>query len=475
MGSTRRQLAFQFISETAIITLFAAVLAMIIAFYAMSFIKNLLEIKLSLSLISIPLLMCFMAGLIILVTLLSGIYPAIIVSGFNPITALKNTLNAKAVGGISLRRALVILQFAIAHVLIIATIVVVSQTDYFRTASMGFTKDAILNVAVPGDSISRTKQEYLRNEFLKNPAIEKAAFSFASPADNGMWNSDFRYDHSTKSTDFSANLKWADPEYFNVYNLQFIAGKPYEASDTVTGFVVNETLLKRLGITDPNQAIGKEINLWDGARKANITGVVRDFNSVSLRSPVAPVLMGPWKDLYGMVSLHISPGKTKETLDYIESIWNKTFPDYVYRFEFLDKKIDGFYRQENQLSSLYKLFAIIAIFISCLGLYGLVSFMAVQRIKEVGIRKVLGASVGHIIYLFSREFTILILVAFAIAAPVAWYFMHKWLQDFTYRIPLTATIFLVSIAGSLAIAWITVGFRSIKAAIINPVKSLRTE
>jgi putative ABC transport system permease protein len=475
MGSTRRQLAFQFISETAIITLFAAVLAMIIAFYAMSFINNLLEIKLSLSLISIPLLLCFMAGLIILVTLLSGIYPAIIVSGFNPITALKNTLNAKAVGGISLRRALVILQFAIAHVLIIATIVVVSQTDYFRTASMGFTKDAILNVAVPGDSISRTKQEYLRNEFLKNPAIEKAAFSFASPADNGMWNSDFRYDHSTKSTDFSANLKWADPEYFNVYNLQFIAGKPYEASDTVTGFVVNETLLKRLGITDPNQAIGKEINLWDGARKANITGVVRDFNSVSLRSPVAPVLMGPWKDLYGMVSLHISPGKTKETLDYIESIWNKTFPDYVYRFEFLDKKIDGFYRQENQLSSLYKLFAIIAIFISCLGLYGLVSFMAVQRIKEVGIRKVLGASVGHIIYLFSREFTILILVAFAIAAPVAWYFMHKWLQDFTYRIPLTATIFLVSIAGSLAIAWITVGYRSIKAAIINPVKSLRTE
>lgn len=475
MGSTRKQLAFQFISETAIITLLAAGLAMVIAFYAMSFINNLLEIKLSLSLISIPLLLSFIAGLIILVTLLSGIYPALIVSGFNPITALKNTLNAKAVGGISLRRALVILQFAIAHVLIIATIVVVSQTDYFRTASMGFTKAAILNVAMPGDSLSRTKQEYIRNEFLKNPAIRQVAFSYASPADNGMWNSDFRYDHAQKSTDFSATLKWADPEYFKVYNLQFVAGKPYAASDTVTGFVVNETLLRRLGVTDPNQAIGREISLWNGARKANITGVIRDFNSTSLRSPVAPVLLGPWKDLYGMASLQINPGKTKEVLDFIESAWNKAFPDYVYRYEFLDKKIDGFYRQENQLSSLYKLFAMIAIFISCLGLYGLVSFMAVQRIKEVGIRKVLGASVGQIIYLFSREFTILILVAFVIAAPVAYYFMHKWLEDFTYRIPLSATIFLVSIAGSLAIAWITVGYRSIKAAIINPVKSLRTE
>lgn len=475
MGSTRKQLAFQFISETAIITLFATVLAMILAFYAISFINDLLQIKLSLRLISIPVLLTFITGLVIVVTILSGIYPALIVSGFNPITALKNTLNAKAVGGLSLRRALVILQFAIAHILIIATIVVVSQTDYFRTASMGFTKDAILNVPVPGDSLSRTKFDFLRNEYLKNPAIQKVSFSSASPADNGRWNSDFRYDHATKSTEFAATLKWADPEYFKVYNLQFVAGKPYEATDTVTGYVVNETLLKRLGVTDFQQAIGKEINLWDGARKATIAGVVKDFNSSSLRQPVAPVLLGPWKELYGTMNLHISPGKTKEALDFIESTWNKTFPDNVYRYEFLDKKINNFYRQENQLSTLYKVFAAIAIFISCLGLYGLVSFMAVQRIKEVGIRKVLGASVGHIIYLFSREFTILILVAFVIAAPVAYYFMHRWLEDFTYRIPLSATIFLVSIIGSLAIAWITVGYRSIKAAIINPVKSLRTE
>jgi putative ABC transport system permease protein len=474
MGSSRRQLAFQFISETAIITVFAALLGVILAINALPLINNLLEIKLSIASIPISLLLTFLVGLIILVTLFSGVYPALIVSGFNPITALKNTMNAKAVGGLSLRRVLVILQFAIAHVLIIATLVVVGQTDYFHTASMGFTKAAILNVPVPGDSISRTKLQFLRNEFLKNPGIQDVAFSYNSPADNDTWNSDFRFDHATKSTNFSATLKWAEPDYFKVYNLEFVAGRSYAASDTVTGYVVNETLLKKLGVRDPNLAIGKEINLW-GERKANITGVVKDFNSTSLREPISPVLIGPWKDLYELASVRISPGKAKEVLDFIENTWNKTFPDYVYRYEFLDKKIDGFYRQENQLSSLYKLFAAIAIFISCLGLYGLVSFMAVQRLKEVGIRKVLGASVGNIIYLFSREFTILILVAFAIAAPVAWYFMHKWLQDFTYRIPLSATIFLVSIVGSLAIAWITVGYRSIKAAIINPVKSLRTE
>jgi putative ABC transport system permease protein len=474
MGSSRKQLAFQFISETAIITVFAALLAVILAINSLPLINILLEIKLSIASIPLSLLLTFLVGLIILVTLFSGVYPALIVSRFNPITALKNTMNAKAVGGLSLRRTLVILQFAIAHLLIIATLVVVGQTDYFHTASMGFTKAAILNVPVPDDSISRTKLQFLRNEFLKNPDIQGVAFSYNSPADNDTWNSDFRFDHATKSTNFSATLKWAEPDFFKVYNMEFVAGRPYAASDTVAGYVVNETLLKKLGIRDPNLAIGKEINLW-GERKANITGVVKDFNSTSLREPIGPVLMGAWKDLYQLASVHISPGKTKEAMDFIENTWNKTFPDYVYRYEFLDKKIDGFYRQENQLSSLYKLFAGIAIFISCLGLYGLVSFMAVQRVKEVGIRKVLGASVGNIIYLFCREFTILILVAFAIAAPVAWYFMHNWLQDFSYRIPLSASIFLVSIAGSLAIAWITVGYRSIKAAIINPVKSLRTE
>jgi ABC-type antimicrobial peptide transport system permease subunit len=239
--------------------------------------------------------------------------------------------------------------------------------------------------------------------------------------------------------------------------------------------VVNETLLKKLGVTDPKQALGKQIDFWDGAMITTVVGVVRDFNSLSLRKAMTPVVMSTWKKVYQTINIKIQPGKEKQTLSYVEQVWNKAFPDYVYEYKFLDKTIENFYKQENQLSELYKIFAAIAIFISCLGLYGLVSFMAVQRTKEVGIRKVLGASAGRIILLFSKEFTLLIGIAFIIATPIAYYFMHQWLQNFSYRIQLGIGIFMVAILFSIIIAWITVGYRALRAALANPVKSLRAE
>ena len=354
-------------------------------------------------------------------------------------------------------------------------LIVVSQMDYFKNASLGFDKAAIINVPIPDDSISHTKIDYLHNGLLQDADIKNVSFSLASPSSDGNWQSDFRFDHATKSTDFSANLKWADVDYFKTYNMQFVAGRPYYASDTVREFVVNETLLRKLGIRDPKDAIGKEINFWDGHFKAPIVGVIRDFNSYSLREPMAPVVLSTWKNIYGTINIKMKSGAEKSTLAYVEKLWNQTYPDYVYQYKFLDETIANFYKQENQLSMLYKIFAAIAIFISCLGLYGLVSFMAVQRTKEVGIRKVLGASVRHIVYLMSKEFTLLIIIAFIISAPIAYYIMYKWLLNYTYRIPITASIFLLAIAGSVIIAWLTVGQRAIKSAIANPVKSLRTE
>ncbi len=249
-----------------------------------------------------------------------------------------------------------------------------------------------------------------------------------------------------KSTDFSANLKWADPDYFKTYNIQFVAGRPYYPSDTVREFVVNETLLRKLGITKPQDAIGKQLDFWDGQKVGNIVGVIRDFNSYSLRDPMAPVVLSTWKDVYRIMNIKMKPGAEKAVLPYVEKLWTSEFPDYAYDYKFLDQTIENFYKQENQLAQLYKIFAGIAIFISCLGLYGLVSFMAVQRTKEVGISKVLGASVRNIVYLLSKEFTILIIIAFIISAPIAWYIMHQWLQNYTYRIPLTASVFILAIA-----------------------------
>ncbi|HEY4876206.1 MAG TPA: ABC transporter permease, partial [Puia sp.] len=442
LGSNRMQLAFQFLGETFLITLAAMIIAVSVAVVALPFLNQLLEVKMTMSFITDPQLILFLVITVLLVTFLSGIYPAIILSGFNPITALKSKITSKMVGGLSLRRVLVVLQFVIAQVLIVGMLIVVSQMNYFRSASLGFDKAAILNVPFPRDSVSRTKIDYVRDNLLKNPDIKNVSFSFASPSSESNWGSDFSFDHASKNTDFNANLKWADENYFKTYNLQFVAGRPYYNSDTVREFVVNETLIKKLGFRDPKDAIGKQINFWKGGKVANIVGVIRDFNSYSLRKPMAPVVMSSWKDVYQTINIKIKPGAEKTSLPYIEKIWNTAFPDYVYEYKFLDDTITNFYKQENQLSILYKIFAGLAIFISCLGLYGLVSFMAVQRTKEVGIRKVLGASVQNIVYLFSKEFTLLIIVAFAIATPIAYFIMHKWLQDYTYRIDLSASIFL---------------------------------
>jgi predicted permease len=476
LGSNRNQLVIQFISETFIITLFAIILAAAIASASLPFFEQLLEIKLDPMFMLQPSVLLFLLGLLAGVTLLAGFYPAIVLSGFNPITALKNKINAGKASGVNFRRALVVLQFCIAQVLVIGMLVIISQMNYFKNQPLGFVKDAVLNVDFPGDSISLKKADALRNELLQQPNISAVSYSFASPSDNNGWHSDFYWNNSNKKTDFSAQILWADREYFDLYKLKFIAGHPYPQSDTIRGYVINQTMLKKLGLRNPEEAIGKHIRLWDSYKTyAEVVGVVKDFNTVSLRHAIPPVLMASSNQSYQIINIKLKTANMSSTLATIERLWNATFPTYMYGCQFLDKKIEGFYKVEDQLSVLYKIFAGIAIFISCLGLYGLISFMAVQRVKEVGIRKTLGASVGNIVYLFSKEFTLLIIVAFVISAPVGWYFMHQWLQGFAYKTPLGLGIFMLAVAVSVVIAWLTVGYKAVSAALANPVKSLRSE
>jgi len=476
LGSNRKQLIIQFITETLIIAVCAFVLAIAIAFILLPFLNALLNTQVSWSLLYTPSAIVFMMGLLAGITLLAGFYPAIVLSGFNPITALKNKISSTNTSGVSLRRGLVVFQFCIAQILVIGTLVIISQMDYFKDHSLGFSKDAVINVPIPNDSISQTKTDELRNRMLQQPGIVDVSYSFTSPSDNMGWGTDFKYDKLPKKTDFNASLKWADNEYFKLYKLQFVAGRPYTKTDTVHEYVVNETLLKKLGISNPKDAIGKYINIWDDKTKtAPIVGVVKDYNVSSLKEGIPAVLMASWKGTYRLANIKISPVNVTQTLASVERLWNNAFPNNLYEYQFLDDKIAHFYKTESQLSALYKIFAAVAIFISCLGLYGLISFMAVQRTKEVGIRKVLGASVRSIVYLFSKEFTVLVIIAFAIAAPLGWYFMNKWLQHFTYRIPIGPYIFILAIAVSITIAWVTVGYKAIMAALANPVKSLRSE
>ena len=475
LGSSRLQLGVQFISETFLITLFAILLAIVISETVIKYLNELLKLNLSINIFSDPELVVLLLLLTFAITILSGFYPALVISGFNPVSVLKNKITIKTIGGISLRRGLVILQFVIAQVMIIAMLVVVSQMNYFKNASLGIDKDSILQVPFPGDSVNVYKAPTLKNRMLQVPGVKSVSLSAFSPIDDSHWNSDFKFDNSPTNTDFNADLKWADVDYFKTYNMKFIAGGPFRESDSVKGFVANEMLIRKLGFKDPEKILGKKVNLWDGEIVAPIVGVIKDFHSSPLNKEIRPVLIGSWKDVYDMANIKVSMTDLSSTMQGIKKIWDSTYPKFIYKYTFLDDKINDFYKNEATLSVLYSIFAGIAIFISCLGLYGLVSFMTIQRTKEVGIRKVLGASAGNIVYLFSREFTLMIVIAFILASPIAYYIMQNWLDKFAYRINLSLGIFLVTIMASLLVAWLAVGYRAVRAANANPVKSLRYE
>lgn len=474
LGGSRGQLIAQFLGETGITSLTALFISLLIVVSIIPACNSLLHIHLSASILYSWLMIAVLLGAWLSVSLLSGFYPALVLSGFKPVSVLKSASGSDHRKGVLFRRGLVVFQFVIAQVLIIGTLVVASQMNYFRTADMGFRKDAIVYAAFPGDSVSRLKWDYLHNELLSVPGIEKVSFSMFTPSTiDGGWATDLRVDPHSKNPDMIITMKVADTSFFSVYSLPLVAGRAYFESDTVREFVVNETIVKKLGIRNPNNAIGKMINV--AGRTRPIVGVVRDFHNNSLRDPIDGIVLTSVKGGYQVVNMKIDLRKKDAVVAAMQKLWNKNFPEFSFEYKFIDESIADYYQQENQLSKLYKIFSGIGIFISCLGLYGLISFMALQRKKEIGIRKVLGAPVRDILILLSKEFTMLVILAFLIAAPIAWYFMHKWLQGYTFHITIGVWFFAATILSSVLIAWITVSYTAIKAALANPVKSLRTE
>jgi len=472
LGSDRRQLFFQAMGETGLIVLLSAFLALMIACLALPFIKHIISIREELSLFSLQNAL-FVLFIILTVTVLSGFYPALILSGFRPAAALKNKISSATIGGISLRRALVVVQFAISQILIVGTIVAVSQMEYVRTADLGFNKEALLIVSSSTDSVAQAKHEPFRQALLQLPEVSMVSLSSDIPSSEHNAGTNFAFDHHDDE-DFTLYTKQGDADYFRTFDLKFAAGGPYAANDTSGSVVVNETLIRKLNIKDPQAAVGKQIRTG-GGRWRTIVGVVKDFKTNSLREEIKPLLIAARKSRFCMVSVKLKSTNLAKSQQAIEKVWDKFYPEYAYSSVFMDENIEEFYEQEQQMALLYKIFSGLAIFISCLGLYGLVSFMTVQKTKEVGIRKVLGAGVGNILLLFSREFTLLIAVAFVLAVPVSWYVMSNWLSNFAYKITISWTVFAIAMAISLLIAWISVGYKAFRAALADPVKSLRTE
>ncbi len=477
LGSTRQQLVFQFLGETTLITVFSVGLALLLAKVSLSFLNSFLKLKLVLSLAD-PSILIFVIGVTVLVSLLSGLYPSLVVSGYDPALALKNKIGNKNSSGYLLRRGLVVAQFFISQFLIIGTIVLIAQMNYFRNKDLGFRKDAIITVPVPvkedpspTDSSKSSKMRTLRTEILRLKGVELASLNNSAPSSGMVMGSGLTIEGDEKF--YETQVKAIDSSYLTLYGLRLVAGKNIADADTARGFLVNEKLASTVGYKNPSDIIGKTIRVW--GKKLPVAGVVKDFHTVSLRSPIEATIMMNRIRNYGSLSVKISPVNMQETIKEIQSKWEMLYPDFIFSYQFLDESIREFYEDEQRTSTLLTIFTSLAIFIGCLGLFGLASFMANQKTKEIGVRKVMGASVRSIILLFTKEFVVLIVIGFVIAAPLAWYFSNQWLNQFAYKINIGPIVFVVGLAVTFLIAIATVGYRSFKAANANPVDSLKYE
>lgn len=474
LGGNKIQLRIQFLAETFLLVLFAILLSLGIVAISIKYVGGLFDVPLNFESITEPGILLFFAIMAVSVTLLAGFYPSIVLSRFSPINALKNKVNYKG-GGFSLRKGLVVFQFAIAQVLIIGTIIMINQMDYFMNQPLGFEKEAVVSVPLPGDSLSLNKVSYLRNRLASINGVKNASFSYGTPISDGNWWTTFGFDNRAKKTDFFVICKSVDQEYLPTYGMSLLAGRNVRSSNTNKEFLINETLMKKLGFSNPEEAINKEVNLGDGDVIGPIVGVLRDFHARSFKRELDPVLMTTETRWFDRAGMKLASSNVLETVDAIEGVWKEAFPDYVFQYNFLDAQVANYYGQEKRLTNIYKISAALAIFLSCLGLYGLASFLVGQRIKEAGIRKVLGATRRSIVCLFSKEFIILIVIAFCIAAPISGYFMQQWLENYPYRVDIGILVFVIGGFATLSIALATVGYQALRAATVNPIKSLRTE
>lgn len=469
LGAVRTQIIGGFIGETFVLVAMAGILSIGIVEMFGPAIVGALNIEANLSVRDVGAL-AFLGAVIAGVGLLAGLYPALVLSGFRPAAALKGKV---ATGGVIMRRGLVVVQFAISQMLIIGTTVVVMQMDFMQNQDMGFVKDGVVVLPLPDND--KTKMETLRTELMGISGIRSVSMTYSSAISENRWDANVTFVTNGDEENLVSDLKFADANFIDVYGLKLLAGRNVVNRDTIGEFVVNEAFIHKMGIRDPADAVGKTIRLGRSRPFLPIVGVVKDFNATSMHEHIRPLLMATRPQGYREIAIRLHTAGLAETMKSVEAAWNSAFPEFVFSSEFLDQRIESLYRQEKRVAFLFQVFAGIAIVIGCIGLLGLVSFMAAQKTKEIGVRKVLGATVVDILSIFTKEMAVLIALAFVVAAPVAYSVMQKWLDNFAYRIPVGAGVFILAITISLFIAGITIGYRALRAATANPVDSLRYE
>ena len=468
MGGNRTQLAIQFTLENVLLIFFSSLVSVFLIGLMVRGLNN------NLPTLSLQLQFQWHHGLFILgvaaiTALCAAIYPALMLSSYKPVDSLKNKIQNKRGSASTPRKGLVAFQFIIVQLFVIAVVIVAFQMDYFKNNGNSLSKDAVIIT----ESNDLQKNEVYKQKLLSD-GVTQVTFGSGPPmAINGLQlGTNFRLPNRNESQSLEAEMKITDPAYLDFFGLELVAGRNFfNNKEGFDEFIVNQTLLQSLGLT-AEEAIGKELQINEG--NATIVGVVKDFHNNSLKNAISPCILVNWT--YFQNSTFIKPERADQTsLEAIKKDWEDTYTDAIYSFQFLEDAMAMEYALEDMIYKGFKLFSLFAILLGCLGLFGLMSFVVAQKRKEIGIRKVLGATLQQNIGLFSKEYLRLVVLAFLVSAPIAYYLTNRWLEGFSYRIQLTLWMFLLGGLATAVIAIITCSFQSVKAAMANPIKSLRTE
>jgi len=478
IGSSRRQLLLQFLSETFVLTLLASLLSVILIPFLLKIFADFIPKELHFNIIREPGVLVFLLLLVVAVSLLSGFYPAAVLSSFRPVLVLKNQGSSGRSRRAWLRKTLTVSQFIIAQVFIIATLLVSKQIRYSLHKDLGFKKDAIVYFHTKWFDPNKDRKLVLLNKIRALPGITAASLCSDVPSSQGTWSTTMKYKGRGKDIGTEVQVKFGDTNYLRLFQIRLAAGHELPGSDTIREMLINETFARVLGFSDPKAAIGEKIE-WNG-KPIPVAGVVADFHQKSLHDPIKPLAIGSRLMQEGVISIALAPqnpegNSWKTTIGKIGKAWSEVYPDDEFEYKFQDETIAKFYKSEQDIVRLLTWATGLAILISCLGLLGLVIFITNQRVKEIGIRKIVGATVMQLIALLSADFLKLILLAFLIAVPLAWWGAHKWLQGFAYQTELSWWIFAGGGLLMLLIALVVLLLKTFKAATANPVSSLRAE
>lgn len=486
-GATQGQLIRQFLTESFLINIMALAIAMVMVIFAQSAFNTLVQHQLSLSylfqkglggyVISVGLIIIILTGIFI-----SGFYPAFILSAFKPVLVLKGKFNASK-KGIALRKSLVIGQFAITVVLITGSFVVYKQIKFMNEQKLGVNIDQMLVINGPifvkQDTTFVTRTNAFVGELDQIPGVKNAATSFWVPGNEMGRNFGIRSANADLNTHYTMRFDGVSKDYIKTYGMKLLAGRNFISTDyspkydNLHNLILNQNAIKTLGFSSPEAAIGHTI--LNGTKKWDIVGVVADFHQKSLRYPIEPTLLEPVLNIQSTISVKIDAKNVAATVAAVKAKYQSFFPGNLFDYSFLDEQFNAQYKNDELFGEAFSIFGGFAIFIACLGLLGLSLFATIQRTKEIGVRKVLGASVSNIVVLLSKDFIKLVIIAILIAVPIAWYILHNWLQDFAYRITINWWIFGLAGIVAIFVALATISFQAVKAAAANPVKSLRSE